>query len=125
MTFADFHQKGFRDLYVVVSNLNRRCPEVYSYLDTPDTPVADVVRISMSIPLYFQALRYDERQFGQGDLLVDGGLFDNYPAHLFDRPNFSRGNFFYLNGVNWETLGLYIYPDFAILGEWGIMGVPF
>ena len=42
--------------------------------------VVDAVRISMSLPLFFAAIR-DPR----GDVFVDGGLLNNFPIKLFDR----------------------------------------
>jgi NTE family protein len=45
--------------------------------------VADAVRISMSIPLFFAAIRKNE-----GDVCVDGGLINNYPIKLFDREKY-------------------------------------
>jgi NTE family protein len=86
-TFADFKAHGFRDLYIVAANLTKRRAETFSYETTPDVAVADAVRMSMSIPFFFEALYFDGKKFGQGDLYVDGGMYDNYPVHMFDDPN--------------------------------------
>jgi NTE family protein len=110
-TFADFEAHGFRDLYIVASNLSRKQAEIFSYNTTPQTAVADAVRLSMSIPLYFEAVRFDGKEFGKGDYYLDGGLYSNYPIHLFDQPRFAQGNRFYKNGINWETLGLFLKSD--------------
>lgn len=76
-------QKGFRDLYFVGTNLSTRFSEVFSNEHTPRMVVADAVRISMSIPLFFAA----KRSF-RGDVYVDGGVLDNYPVKLFDRQKY-------------------------------------
>ena len=110
-TFTDLQQLGCRDLYVVVSNMTRHCAEIMSVETTPEVAVADAIRMSMSIPLYFEALRFDGQQFGKGDLYVDGGLFNNYPVDLFDRPDVIERIFSGQRRVNWRTLGLYIYPE--------------
>lgn len=116
-TFRDFQRMGHLDLSVVASDLTTRQEVVFSLNTTPDTPVADAVRMSMSIPLYFTALRHNGRQFldpkqsGSGSLFVDGGLFNNFPIHLFDGQEFSRNNPWYLNRINWQTLGFYLYPE--------------
>jgi len=110
-TFADFRKLGHRDLYVVVTNLSRHRVEVFSARTTPDAPVADAVRMSMSIPLYFESLCFNGRKFGNGDYYVDGGIYANYPIHLFDGTKFSSSNLFFRQGINWETLGLYLYTD--------------
>jgi NTE family protein len=44
-------------------------------------PLAAAVRISMSIPLFFAAVRHGPR----ADVYVDGGVILNYPVKLFDR----------------------------------------
>ncbi|MBM3137859.1 MAG: patatin-like phospholipase family protein [Chloroflexi bacterium] len=110
-TFNDFRRRGFRDLHIVASNLSRRRAEDFSYATTPNVAVADAVRMSMSIPLYFEALRFDGQNFGQGDYYVDGGLFNNYPIHLFDQDSYVHNKRFFRGGVNWETLGLFLIPD--------------
>lgn len=110
-TFRYFKNAGFRDLYIVASNISRHRPEVFSFASTPDVAVADAVRLSMSIPLYFEALRFDGSQFGQGDFYVDGGLFNNYPVEIFDHLEFVRDPKKFWENLNWETLGLFLEPD--------------
>jgi len=110
-TFADFKERGFRDLHVVAANLSRQRAEVFSAIRTPDVAVADAVRMSMSIPIFFEALQFDGKSFGSGDYYVDGGLFDNFPTHIFDQPDFASRNWTFREGINWETLGLFLYPD--------------
>lgn len=83
-TFRDLRarseEEGFRDLYFVGTNLSTGFAEVFSYEHTPRMCVADAIRISMSIPLFFAAKRNV-----RGDLYVDGGMLNNYPVKLFDR----------------------------------------
>ncbi len=110
-TFKDFQLRGYRDLYIAAANLSRKRTEYFSYQTSPDVAVSDAVRLSMSIPLFFEAIRFDGEEFGKGDYYVDGGLFDNYPIHLFDQPDFARLNPFYKNGINWETLGLFLKSE--------------
>ena len=110
-TFRYFKNADFRDLYIVASNISRHRPEVFSFESTPDVAVADAVRLSMSIPLYFEALRFDGKQFGQGDFYVDGGLFSNYPVEIFDHLEFVHDPKKFWEGLNWETLGLFLEPD--------------
>ena len=110
-TFKDFQRMGFRDLHVVVSNISRHRAEIFSVENSPNVSVADAVRMSMSIPLFFEALQFDGKKFGKGDYYVDGGLFNNYPIHIFDQPQYVRSSRVFRNGVNWETLGLFLYPS--------------
>lgn len=116
-TFADFRARGFRDLYIVASNITRQRAEVFSAETHPDVAVADAVRMSMSIPLYFEALRFDGKSFGSGDLYVDGGVFDNFPIKYFDDQRFAHDSNWFVSGVNWETLGCYLYTPDGCEGE--------
>ncbi len=53
-TFLELQEKDeFLDLYLIGANLSTRFSEVFSHEHTPDMPVAEAVRISMSIPLFF------------------------------------------------------------------------
>ncbi|WP_420463365.1 patatin-like phospholipase family protein [Candidatus Palauibacter sp.] len=80
-TFADLaHNDKCKDLYFIGTNLSTGLAEVFSFEHTPDLRVADAVRISMSIPFFFRARRNQH-----DDVLVDGGVLDNYPIKLFDR----------------------------------------
>ncbi len=110
-TFADFQERGFRDLYIVATNISRHRAEVFSARTTPDVAVADAVRMSMSIPVYFEALRFDGKEFGDGEYYVDGGLYDNYPIHIFDKVAYVSMPWAFRDNVNWETLGLFLYPE--------------
>lgn len=82
-TFNDLRNLGFLDLYLVGTNLSTGFSEVFSAEHTPRMRVVDAVRISMSIPLFFAAVR-DFRK----DVFVDGGVFNNYPIKLFDREKY-------------------------------------
>lgn len=91
-SFADIYaqkeQKGFKDLYIIGTNLSTHFSEVFSNEKTPDMPVADAVRISMSIPLFFASKRGGRRR----DVYVDGGVLANYPVKLFDREKYVQEN---------------------------------
>jgi NTE family protein len=111
--FRDFQQKGFKALYIVATNVSRQRAEVFSVDHTPDVAVADAVRMSISIPIFFESLRFNGRKFGVGDYYVDGGLYDNFPVHLFDQEKYAGKPWAFRDGVNWETLGLFLYPEKA------------
>jgi len=68
----------FRNLYVVTTNLTRQVAEVFSTETRPDVTLWQAVRMSMSIPLFFEAFHFN------GDVYVDGGISWNYPIDLFD-----------------------------------------
>jgi NTE family protein len=82
-TFNDFRNAGLKDLYLVGTNISTGFSEVMSAEHTPRMPVADAARISMSIPLFFRAIR--NVRF---DAYVDGGVLKNYPIKVFDREKY-------------------------------------
>jgi NTE family protein len=74
----DSDTRCFKDLYVIGTDVNRHKVRIFSWKLTPDMPIADAVRISMSIPYFFASRDLD------GDTMVDGGVLWNYPIYLFD-----------------------------------------
>ena len=82
-TFEHLKAAKKPDLYVYGTNLSTRFGEVFSIEHTPKTRIADAVRISMSIPLFFAAVRN-----AREDVYVDGGMLNNYPVKLFDRQKY-------------------------------------
>jgi len=73
---------GFRELYLAVTNLSQQKVEIFSHERTPDVAIKDAVRMSMSIPLFFKAIKQGN------DIMVDGGLAYNYPIDLFDNQKY-------------------------------------
>jgi len=83
-TFQDLVAAGRPDLYVIGTNLSTGWAEVFSAERHAGMPLATAVRISMSIPLFFAAVRHGPRD----DVYVDGGVMLNYPVKLFDREKY-------------------------------------
>jgi NTE family protein len=80
-TFKDLKDSGRPDLYMTGTNLSTGYAEIFSAERQPDMPLATAVRISMSLPLFFAAVRHGPRK----DVFVDGGVMRNYPVKIFDR----------------------------------------
>lgn len=116
-TFQDFKDLGYKDLYIISANISKLEVSIFSQETTPDFPVAAAIRMSISIPLYFEVLRYNGKDIGEGDYYVDGGVLLNYPLHLFDHPRFKNGNIWFKDGINWETLGFYLYTNAEMVSE--------
>jgi NTE family protein len=91
-TFIELKQMDFKDLYVTGTSLSRQQLILFSHEHYPRMQVKDAVRISMSIPFYFEAVFIDSTgtiinkpQEGQKlDVMVDGGFTGNFPIRLFD-----------------------------------------
>ena len=113
-TFADLHKKvicceqGYKELYIVATNVTKQRAETISFENYPDLEIAKAVRMSMSIPIFFMAVKNND------DVFVDGGLTSNYPIQIFDNKKYINNP---LNGIlaysgydenycfNYETLG--------------------
>jgi NTE family protein len=76
-------KKEFKELHFMVSNLSTGFSEVMSEENSPNVCIADAVRLSLSIPLFFAAKRSM-----RGDVYVDGGVLGNHPIKLFDREKY-------------------------------------
>lgn len=101
------HPSGRYRLRVIASDLTHRrmlvLPNDADHLgvDPDDLKIARAVRMSMSIPIFFEPVVYEAA--GETHVIVDGGLLSNFPVHLFDR----RGA-----KPRWPTFGLLLVePD--------------
>jgi NTE family protein len=53
-------------------------------IEPDDLDVALAVRMSMSIPVFFEPVLFENPKTGQTHVIVDGGMLSNYPVWLFD-----------------------------------------
>jgi len=105
-TFADFkntsihnQQRSFYDLYIIGTDLTNKTSKTFCYETTPNMEVAEAVRISMSIPLFFEAIK---RKDDASTIFCDGGVLWNYPVEIFDSDSFKDHN---MPGANYQTIG--------------------
>lgn len=109
-TFGELKEANiYKDLYIVCTNITTQRPEILSHETTPEMSICEAVRMSMSIPLYFTAVKNKN-----GDIIVDGGVTWNYPINIFDNVKYLSNP---INGIkvddtieqgyafNYETLG--------------------
>jgi NTE family protein len=99
ITFADLYNQKGTGLFVFATDLNIYDIKQFSHLDTPDVIVAEAVRASMSIPMFFKAWKFSNNQ-PDDHIYVDGGVVLNYPLTVFDSPK---------QPDNPQTLGFYLY----------------
>ncbi|MFY0543283.1 patatin-like phospholipase family protein [Brevibacillus sp. H7] len=80
-------------------------------VDPADFPISKAVRMSSSIPFFFQPVRIDLQN--QPHYVVDGGLLSNYPVWLFDVPGIPR----------WPTIGFRLHGKRAQAVETNVDGL--
>ncbi len=72
-------------LLVLPDDLPRyRRPGERTAIDPDTFPVADAVRMSLSIPYFFQPVELIDANTGRTATIVDGGTLSNFPVWLFD-----------------------------------------
>jgi NTE family protein len=72
-------------------------------VDPDELGIAYAVRMSMSIPIFYEPVIHENRRSGGRHLIVDGGMLSNFPVWLFD----SEGR-----PPRWPTFGLLLVePD--------------
>jgi NTE family protein len=96
-TFRDLKNAGGRDLHVFSADISTHQLIEFSYETSPDVVVAEAVRASMSIPLFFEAWRFRNNN-PNNHYYVDGGMVYNYPVTAFDHYGDGRD----------ATLGFYL-----------------
>ncbi|MGW1680638.1 patatin-like phospholipase family protein [Saccharopolyspora sp. NPDC002376] len=65
--------------------------------------VADAVRMSMSIPLYFEPQQLTDPVTGETSVIVDGAVLSNFAVEIFDRTDEQQ--------PRWPTYGVRIMPN--------------
>lgn len=117
ITFEELKKSGFRDLYITGTNLTKQKLVVFSRETYPKMKIKDAVRISMSIPLYFEAIFIDsagtvykkQNEKNTLDIVVDGGIIGNLPIQIFDSITLVNGK--EVRIPNPATLGIRIDSD--------------
>ena len=77
-SFKNLWDDKKKELVITGTDLNAMKTIYYCNKNTPNMPIRDAVRISMSIPFLFTPLKWNEC------FMIDGGTIDNYPLHVFD-----------------------------------------
>jgi len=104
--------------------MNKQKLFVFSAESYPQMKVKDAVRISMSIPLYFEAVFIDsvgkvyknQNKIKNLDVVVDGGIIANFPIFLFDSISIDSSN--YKSRIpNFKTIGVRVDTDLQIKND--------
>lgn len=102
LTFQEHHNllatnSSLKELYIIGTNLSCKVEGIYSYETTPEFKISEAIRISMSVPFYFECVKQSCKNCKQTNaykcdpgnikakcLLIDGGCLWNYPVSIFD-----------------------------------------
>jgi NTE family protein len=119
-TFKDLIMPEYKDspkyryrLQVIAADISRGRllvlpQDIKEYaMDPDDLEIARAVRMSMSIPFFFEPETLKHHETGEQCYIVDGGLLSNFPIQLFDddSPN-----------PPWPTFGYLLAEDPDVMG---------
>jgi NTE family protein len=125
-TFQQLHErnktKNLPDLYIVTTDLTHSRWQVLSHETVPCMPIALAMRLSGSLPFFWDALRMDLKSFElrpdgtcrapgdlgdgkTGDVFSDGGVLLNYPLPLFDTVIVDGKP---VQRINFQSMGLHL-----------------
>ena len=79
-TFKHLFQNTGVELVIYASDLNIQNTICFHKENTPNLPICQAVRMSLSIPFLFAPTLYD------GHIILNGCILDNCPIHIFDGP---------------------------------------
>jgi NTE family protein len=121
ITLSELQAKGFKQLYVTGTCMNKQKLLIFSAETYPQMKVKDAVRASMSIPLYFEAVMIDSlgkvyqnnKKHKNLDVVVDGGIIGNFPIFMFDSTAVDSSNR-PIRIPNFQTIGVRIDSDLQI-----------
>lgn len=119
LTFGELIDRQGMELKVYATDLYTRSLKVFSPAHTPGVPIAEAVRASMSIPIYFDAWRFSDNN-PDDHFYVDGGVLYNFPIGAFDDLESGQANTETL-GFQLENLsgvGAYIPFEHGDLGKY-------
>ncbi len=87
ITFSELYKLTNKTLLIIGTNFTHSREEVFSHNTTPDMSVITAVRISMSIPVFFTPVLYNNCYY------VDGSIKNNFPINYCNK---------------YTTIGLYV-----------------
>ncbi len=127
ITFRQLKKAGqFKELYVTGTSLNKQSLLIFSHETYPDMMIRYAVRISMSIPFYFEAAFIDaggnpvyhpKDKIGL-DVVADGGITGNFPIRMFDSTKYiDKSDSVNQFTINKETIGFRIDTDEQIIKD--------
>lgn len=123
ITFNELSEKGYKNLFIAATDLTLQKLVILSKETFPNMKIKDAVRISMSIPLYFEAAFVNNKgELLQNDtaydthVMVDGGILGNFPIFMFD--TYQADSIGVVKRIpNPHTLGIRIDSDEQIISD--------
>jgi predicted patatin/cPLA2 family phospholipase len=71
ISFLELYQLTKKEIYIATTNFSKNTEKIFNYKDTPNVPVILAIRMSISIPLIYTPVMFEN------DYYVDGALTNN------------------------------------------------
>lgn len=78
ITFREVYQKYGKELVIVATNLSKKQATYFNHRDNPHLEIKNAIRMSISVPFYFDPIEY------KNEIYIDGGILDSYPFDYFN-----------------------------------------
>ena len=75
ITFKELYLNYNKNFIIIGTNFSKGSEEVFNYINTPDMSIITAIRISISIPLFFTPVLYNNQYY------VDGALTNIFPIN--------------------------------------------
>jgi len=92
-TFLEFYNKTKKDIILTGVCINDKKCYYFSHKTYPNMSIIKAIRISCSIPIYFNPVKFDNRYW------VDGAVINNYPIDLFKNKLHKTLGFYLTNKI--------------------------
>lgn len=79
ITFIDHYKLTKKKLTIIGTNYTKGCEEEFNYIKTPDMMIKTAIRISISIPIIFTPVYYNNNHY------IDGGVTNNFPLNYCNK----------------------------------------
>lgn len=116
ITFKEFFKLTNKNPIIVSANLNQGETMLFSAYHTPESKISFAIRSSIAVPIFFTPMHHLEDCKPQ--LLIDGGVFDNYPLNIYDYQEDEC-----VLGINRRVVGFLPLNNGQIYGEANINNI--
>lgn len=92
LTFKQLYDLNKSELVIIVTNFSLQKTEYFHHSNFPNYKISKAVRASISIPTFFYPLYSHISDDKEKDILIDGGMTNNFGISIFDEMEYFKKN---------------------------------
>jgi predicted acylesterase/phospholipase RssA len=77
ITFLELYNLTKKEIYIATTNFSKNQEKIFNYKDTPNVPIILAIRMSISIPLIYTPVLYENEYYVDGALINSIYVFNN------------------------------------------------